>query len=216
MYNYNYDYYYKYDSSAFSIFSGAFLVIWIITLLISIFNIICLWKVFTKAGKPGWAAIVPIYNIIVLLEITELPMWYIVLFFIPIANIVALFLIYIELAHRFGKSTGFGVGLVFLSPVFMALLAFDKNAVYQGNVNTQNNYNQQQYTNYNNGYNQQQYSNYNNGYNQQQYTNYNNGYNQQTNSSYNQSQTNSSFCPNCGTKLEPNQKFCNTCGNKIM
>lgn len=147
MYGYNYGYY-RYSSSSISIFSGAFLVVWIISLLIGVFGIICLWKIFTKAGKPGWAAIVPIYNIIVLLEITDMPMWYIALMFIPIANIVALFLIYIELAHRFLKSTAFGVGLVLLSPIFMALLAFDKNAVYK--VNIQNNYNQQ-YSNYNNG-----------------------------------------------------------------
>lgn len=187
---YTYRYNYGYNSNYLSLFSGAFLVIWIITFLISVFNIICLWKIFVKAGKPGWAAIIPIYNIIVLLEITELPMWYIVLFFIPIANIVAIILIYIELAHRFSKSTAFGVGLVFLSPIFMAILAFDKNTVYQGSVNTQNKYNQQQYTN--------------------------NEYNEQSYSSYNQIQTSSSYCSNCGTKLDQNQKFCSNCGKQIF
>ena len=59
--------------------------------LASILIIVSLWKIFKKAGKPGWASIVPIYNMIVLLEITELPLWYIVLFFIPFANIYALF-----------------------------------------------------------------------------------------------------------------------------
>ena len=85
--------------------------------LASILIIVSLWKIFKKAGKPGWASIVPIYNMIVLLEITELPLWYIVLFFIPFANIYALFKIYIELAHKFGKSTGFGVATVFFSIV---------------------------------------------------------------------------------------------------
>lgn len=84
-----------------------------------------------KAGKPGWASIVPIYNMIVLLEITELPLWYIVLFFIPFANIYALFKIYIELAHKFGKSTGFGVATVFFSIVCLPILAFSKTAEYK-------------------------------------------------------------------------------------
>ena len=150
MYNYDYDYYYYGydDAAAFSLFSGPFIAIWIISLLISVFNVICMWKVFTKAGKPGWAALIPVYNFVVLLQITELPMWYIALLFIPIGNVIALFMIYIELAHRFGKSTGFGVGLALLGPIFMAILAFSKDAKYQGNqvvINAQSNYNQQQY-----------------------------------------------------------------------
>ena len=76
-------------------------------------------------------SIVPIYNMIVLLEITELPLWYIVLFFIPFANIYALFKIYIELAHKFGKSTGFGVATVFFSIVCLPILAFSKTAEYK-------------------------------------------------------------------------------------
>ena len=55
-----------------------------------ILTIIATWKMFTKAGKPGWAAIIPVYNIIVMLEIAELPMWYIALFLIPFANIYAI------------------------------------------------------------------------------------------------------------------------------
>lgn len=93
--------------------------------------LVSLWKIYTKAGKPGWASIVPIYNIIVLLEIVELPMWYIVLFFIPFANIYAAFKIYIELAHKFGKSTGFGVLTVFFSIICLPILAFSSDAVYQ-------------------------------------------------------------------------------------
>ena len=99
--------------------------------LASILIIVSLWKIFKKVGKPGWASIVPIYNMIVLLEITELPLWYIVLFFIPFANIYALFKIYIELAHKFGKSTGFGVATVFFSIVCLPILAFSKTAEYK-------------------------------------------------------------------------------------
>lgn len=103
--------------------------------LASILIIVSLWKIFKKAGKPGWASIVPIYNMIVLLEITELPLWYIVLFFIPFANIYALFKIYIELAHKFGygKKTGIDLngessGILFnldkVGPVELATTAF--------------------------------------------------------------------------------------------
>lgn len=99
--------------------------------LLSLLAIVSLWKIFKKAGKPGWASIVPIYNIIVLLEITGLPLWYIVLFIIPFANIYVIFKVYIELAHKFGKSTGFGVATVFFSIICLPILAFSKSAEYK-------------------------------------------------------------------------------------
>jgi len=83
-----------------------------------------------KAGREGWEAIIPIYNMIVLLEITGLPMWYIALFFVPFANIYATIKIYLELAYRFKQDTGFGIGLIFLYPVFIGVLAFNKNITY--------------------------------------------------------------------------------------
>jgi hypothetical protein len=88
------------------------------------FGIFVQWRLFTKAGKPGWASIVPIYNIIVLLEIVGKPWWYLLLLFIPIVNIVILVMVMIDLAKVFGKSSGFAVGLIFLSIIFMAILAF--------------------------------------------------------------------------------------------
>ena len=137
---YGYDYYdYGYDyattQAATSIAGAAigFLIfIWLIVLAISVFSIICTWKVFKKANKPGWAAIIPVYNFVVLLEITELPMWYIALLFVPGANIYALIKTYIELAKKFGKSEGFGVGLALLNPIFMAILAFNKSCIFVG------------------------------------------------------------------------------------
>ena len=107
-----------------------FMVVWFISMAISVFTIICNWKVFKKAGKPGWAAIVPIYNVIVMIEIAGLPLWYIALFLLPFANIYAIFKIYIEFAKKFGKSTGFGVGMVFFAPIFLGILAFSKKNVY--------------------------------------------------------------------------------------
>lgn len=90
-----------------------------------------MWVVFTKAGKPGWASIIPIYNCIVLLEIVGKPIWWFILLFIPLVNIVILFLVTIELAKKFGKSVGFGLGLIFLFFIFYPILAFG-DAQYQG------------------------------------------------------------------------------------
>jgi len=82
------------------------------------------WKVFVKAGQPGWAAIVPIYNLIVLIQISGRPLWFIVLFFIPVANLIAIILIMIHVAKNFGKGPGFGLGLAFLGIIFFPILAF--------------------------------------------------------------------------------------------
>jgi len=90
-----------------------------------------MWKVFVKAGKPGWACIVPIYNIIVLLEIAGRPIWWIILFFIPIVNLVILILIGIDVAKAFGKGTGFGLGLALLGFIFYPILGFS-DATYRG------------------------------------------------------------------------------------
>lgn len=104
----------------------------IIYLAIVILMIASIWTVFTKAGKPGWAAIVPIYNLVVLLEIVQKPVWWIVLLILPIVNFIILIIIYLELAKVFGKSTGFGVGLIFLGIIFLPMLAFG-DAQYIGN-----------------------------------------------------------------------------------
>jgi hypothetical protein len=100
------------------------LVFVVFALALAVVMIASMWKIFVKAGKPGWAAIIPIYNIIVLLEIIEKPIWWIVLFFLPFANVVAAVLIDIELAKKFGKDALFGIGLLLLPIVFFPILAF--------------------------------------------------------------------------------------------
>ena len=90
-----------------------------------------MWKVFQKAGKPGWAAIIPIYNIIVLLQITGKPIWWLVLYFIPLVNFVVLVLVCIALARRFGKGVGFAIGLALLPFIFYPILGFG-DATYGG------------------------------------------------------------------------------------
>jgi hypothetical protein len=84
-----------------------------------------IWMTFTKAGKPGWAAIVPIYNLVVLLEITGRPIWWlIILLLVPCVNIVFSFILAIDVAKSFGKEAGFGVGLALLPFIFYPILGF--------------------------------------------------------------------------------------------
>jgi Na+/melibiose symporter-like transporter len=82
------------------------------------------WKVFTKAGQPGWASIIPFYNVYVMLTIVGKPGWWLLLFFIPIVNLVIGIIVTLELAKRFGKSGGFAVGLILLPFIFYLILAF--------------------------------------------------------------------------------------------
>lgn len=106
---------------------GMFMGISIFSLIISLIIIISYWKIFKKAGQPGVASIIPIYNIIVMIKVAKLPLWYLILFFIPIANIYALFKIYIEIAKKYGKSTGFGIGMALVPIIFVPMLAFSDN-----------------------------------------------------------------------------------------
>ena len=96
----------------------------VISVIFGLLMLVSLWKVFAKAGEPGWAAIIPIYNLVVLVKISGKPLWWIVLFFIPCVGIVAAILVDIALAERFGKGTGFGLGLAFLGFIFFPILAF--------------------------------------------------------------------------------------------
>lgn len=101
----------------------------ILVLVIAVIMIVANWKIFTKAGKPGWASIVPFYNMYVMYEIAGMNGWMFLLTFIPIVNIVIQIMLYLNLAKKFGKSTGFAIGLILLNPIFLLLLAFG-NAEY--------------------------------------------------------------------------------------
>jgi Family of unknown function (DUF5684) len=112
--------------------SGAlFGAIGLIYLAVIVLMIASLWVIFTKAGQPGWAAIIPIYNIVVLLQIVGRPIWWIVLMLIPFVGIIIGIIVAIDLAKSFGKGAGFGIGFVFLSFIFAPMLAFG-DARYQG------------------------------------------------------------------------------------
>ena len=223
MYDYSYYGDYGYDSvKSASILAGFGAFTWVISMAISVFTIVCSWKIFKKAGKKGWESIVPIYNVIVELEIVRLPMWYIALIFVPIANIYAMFKINIELAKKFGKSTGFGIGLTLLSPIFRAILAFSDDAVYENN-STQNNEVKEEPVNSNSEQQKEVIQPV------QPINNYNtnivatveqapiNTMETQQPVQNNQEQTiqHSKFCTNCGTPTLENAKFCTNCGKQL-
>jgi hypothetical protein len=116
--------------------AAAMWIVMLISFAIAAVTIIGLWKVFKKAGEPGWAALVPFYNLYILFKITwDNPIKFLLLL-IPIANIYFLIVTYIKLAKAFGKSTGFAVGLILLSPIFFIMLGFDKSK-YLGNPTLQ-------------------------------------------------------------------------------
>jgi len=119
---------YSYSASGSTGFSPVVIIIWIAVVLLIV---IAQWRIFQKAGKPGWAAIIPIYNWIVLLEIVGKPVWWFLLFLVPCVNIVFMIWTYNLLSKSFGKSEGFTVGLVLLGIVFFPILGFG-DAVYLG------------------------------------------------------------------------------------
>ena len=107
----------------------AFGILSFVWLAIVILMVVSMWVIFSKAGQPGWAAIIPIYNIVVLLQIVGRPIWWIILLLIPFVNIVVMIMVYNDLSKVFGKGPGFTVGLIFLSIIFFPVLAFG-NAQY--------------------------------------------------------------------------------------
>lgn len=108
-----------------TVFEGVFeIVTGIFVLSLGIVYIISLWKLFTKAGQPGWAAIIPIYNMIVILKIAGRPVWWIFLLLIPLVDIFVLAVVSLDIARNFGKGVIFGIGLFLLPEIFYPILAW--------------------------------------------------------------------------------------------
>lgn len=124
---------YSYESSPgmFAAMAAFFAAFMIPILIIAVVVIIGKWKIYEKAGKPGWAAIIPIYNWIVILEIVGKPVWWIILFLIPCVNIIFMIWTINLLSKSFGQSEGFTVGLILLPVVFYPILGFG-NSRYLG------------------------------------------------------------------------------------
>ncbi len=89
---------------------------------LAVLVIVAAWKVYVKAGQPGWAVIVPIYNLYIWLKIASRPGWWVLLFFIPLVNIVMGIIVSIDVAKRFNKGVGFGLGLALLPFIFIPIL----------------------------------------------------------------------------------------------
>jgi len=100
-------------------------------LLVALLLIVAMWKVFTKAGQPGWASIIPIYNLYIWCKIVGRPWWWILLMLIPFVNFIVCIILCIDLAKSFGKGVGFGIGLALLGIIFFPILGFG-SAQYQG------------------------------------------------------------------------------------
>lgn len=113
-----------------------FIIIWsLLALLIGAFSIFCMWKLFEKAGKPGWAALIPIYNLWILFETAELEGILSLLALVPFVGYIAIGIISIiawyKISGLFGKSDGFAIGLILLNIVFLPILIFDNKATYK-------------------------------------------------------------------------------------
>jgi len=103
----------------------------IIYIAIAVLLIASWWTIFSKAGQPGWACIIPIYNIIVFLNVIGKPWWWLILFIIPFINIIFVIWSLNLLSKSFGKNEGFTVGLLFLNIIFIPILAFG-DSKYKG------------------------------------------------------------------------------------
>jgi len=120
----------NYDSGSRG-FSALGFIPLIIILAIAVFVIAGMWKIFTKAGKPGWAVIIPIYNYIVMCEIVGKPIWWFLLMICPCINFIFVIWVWNLVCKSFGKSEGYTVGVVLLPFIFVPMLGFG-DAVYLG------------------------------------------------------------------------------------
>jgi len=106
-------------------------VFWICYSIVIILMIAAIWKVFSKAGQPGWAAIIPIVNLYFLCKVAGRPGWWLILMLIPFVNLIIFIILDIDIAKKFGKGAGFGIGLLLLPFIFFPILGFG-SAQYQG------------------------------------------------------------------------------------
>ena len=96
-------------------------VVWLVVVVVLL---AAYWRIFAKAGRPGWASLIPIYNVVTLLHITGRSGWWVVGMCVPLLNIFVAIRLVFELAGAFGRGIGFGFGLLLLSPIFVPVLGF--------------------------------------------------------------------------------------------
>lgn len=211
-----YDYGYNYDlyRDVYQMSTGTTFF----SLLVGALVIVALWFLYQKAGEPGWAAIVPFYNLYVLFKITWGNGWLFLLLLIPIANFIIMIITWVKFAQAFGKGGGWACGLIFLGFIFLPIMAFSNDIVYVGVPGKTDaygaGYGQSGYQNpysqgYQNPYSQPGYQQPNQQKTYQQSTQNSQYYYQQTSN-----QSGPKYCSGCGTSLENNEKFCPKCGKQ--
>lgn len=104
--------------------AGGSLVLVFIVLVLVVLELAAYWMIFSKAGRPGILAIIPIVNIFVLQRIIGLPWWWIIILFIPPFDIAFAFIFALDLSRSYGRGTLFAIGLFFLTGIFVPILAF--------------------------------------------------------------------------------------------
>ena len=135
----------EFDSGVASMLLGLGTFFFIFVFAIAVFAIVVQWKLFTKAGKEGWYALIPIYNLVVLQEIAGFKWYYVFIYLVTgvpligpfIGGLVLIFwniVLNVKIAKSFGKEVGFGVGMAFFTLIFRAIIAFDKSVEYKGPV----------------------------------------------------------------------------------
>jgi hypothetical protein len=105
---------------------------WLLWLVVAVVAIVALWKIFNKAGEAGWKSIIPLYNQYIILKIVGRPGWWLLLYFVPIVNIIISLIIAIDLAKSFGKSDLFGVVALWLFSLVGYLILGFGSAQYNG------------------------------------------------------------------------------------
>lgn len=99
----------------------------ILSLFLLLLIIVPAWKIFSKAGQPGWKALVPIYNSYIFVEIAGLPWWVFLGFFVPVLNLITVIVVMYYVSQRFGHGMGYGIGLTFLPFIFLPILGYGRS-----------------------------------------------------------------------------------------
>ena len=116
----------NYDAAYAAASAGVMLVYTVFILVITVLTLVAMWKIFVKAGKPGWACLIPFYNVYCMYDIAWGNGWLFLLTFIPCVGFVFAIIMLFKLAKAFGQGTGFGFGLLFLNTIFVLILGFGK------------------------------------------------------------------------------------------
>ena len=119
------------QSSGSAAAAGAAGISTLVSLAIAILEVVAIWRLFSRAGQPGWASIIPIYNTIVMLHVTGKSGWWLLGLFVPLLNIFVYCRMMVNMAQVFGRGVGFGIGNIFLPFIFLPILAFS-NSPYVG------------------------------------------------------------------------------------